>query len=114
MRSTNFALILSPVLWAAGVTADTSSSTDIVNPKDLRKFKVWAEVDMLTDEVLRALEWKEKTFADVQVWLSFQGVECREPRCARASCFALVRQFPWPSELTRANLEQGNGTGEVT
>lgn len=30
---------------------------------------------MPTDEVLHALKWKEEAFADVQVWLSFQGVE---------------------------------------
>ena len=60
MWLTSFALILSLALWAAGVTADTSSSADVVNPKTYGNCKVWIEVDMLTDEVLHALDMERR------------------------------------------------------
>ena len=57
-------MILALMLFATGTTADTSSSSDIVNPKIYGNCKVWTEVAMLTDEVFHALECREETLTD--------------------------------------------------
>ena len=50
------ALVLSLVVFATSATADTSDSSDIVNPKLYGNCRVWTEVSMFTDESSHGLE----------------------------------------------------------
>ena len=101
------ALVLSLVVFATSATADTSDSSDIVNPKLYGNCRVWTEVSMFTDESSHGLECKEETLTDVTSVGVMSGQRRLIATLSKGVMFHLDAQIAVAFRIDKGELREG-------
>ena len=101
------ALVLSLVVFATSATADTSDSSDIVNPKLYGNCRVWTEVSMFTDESSHGLECKEETLTDVTSVGVMSGQRRLIATLSKGVMFHLDAQIAVAFRIDKGEIREG-------
>jgi hypothetical protein len=97
-------------MFATSATADTSSSTDIVNPKIYGNCRVHTEVDMLTDKVSHVLECRGETHTDVTsaVIIFSEEYELLMTKLNKGVMFHFDDEIPVAFRIDKGELRRGH------